>query len=152
MRDLSSPALIEHVQRLAESYRRFTGRELIGAASPEGLAHTLEEAPFVVLSHGCEADPVLNYGNRSARNLWEMEWETLVRTPSRLTAEAPDREARARLLAQVAEAGYADGYSGVRISATGRRFRIEQATIWNVVDGEGRLWGQAAAFARWVFL
>ena len=30
---------------------------------------------------------MLNYGNRAALTLWEMSWEELTRTPSRLTAE-----------------------------------------------------------------
>ena len=61
------------------------------------------EQPFVLVAHGTEADPVLNYGNATALALWEMSWEELTRTPSRLTAEAPNREERARLLATVAE-------------------------------------------------
>ena len=53
-----------------------------------------------------EADPVLNYGNRAALALWEMSWEELTRTPSRLTAEAPNREERAKLLEAVTQRGF----------------------------------------------
>jgi hypothetical protein len=69
--------------------------------------------------------------------------------PSRLTAEAPDRTERARLLAEVAARGFIDDYSGVRISRTGQRFRIERATVWNLSDDEGRRCGQAATFRTW---
>ena len=31
--------------------------------------------PFTVASHGMEPDPVLNYGNQVALDLWEMSWE-----------------------------------------------------------------------------
>ncbi len=110
------------------------------------------EVPFVLVSHGTEADPILNYGNAAALALWEMSWEELTRTPSRLTAEAPNREERARLLAAVAECGFIDDYSGVRISKTGRRFRIAQATVWNLLDERGQDAGQAATFSRWEFL
>jgi hypothetical protein len=109
-------------------------------------------APFVLVSHGTESDPVLNYGNRAALALWEMSWEELTRTPSRLTAEAPNREARAKLLEAVARRGFIDDYSGVRISKTGRRFRIARATVWNLLTGDNQPCGQAAMFDRWEFL
>lgn len=142
--------VIAHSVILAHSFRRFTGRELLpGVDEPRALARGLFEAPFVVVSHGTEADPVLNYGNAAALALWEMTWEELTRTPSRLTAEAPERAERARLLAAVTAHGFIDDYSGIRISSTGRRFRIERATVWNLVGADGAPWGQAATFARW---
>ena len=98
------------------------------------------------------SDPVLNYGNAAALVLWEMPWAELTRTPSRLTAETPNREERARLLATVTARGFIDDYSGVRISKTGRRFRIAQATVWNLLDGCGNYSGQAALFSRREFL
>jgi N-carbamoylputrescine amidase len=61
--------------------------------------------------------------------------------PSRLTAEAPDREERARLLAEVTAKGFIDHYSGVRVSSSGRRFRIEGAVVWNLIDQQGHLSG-----------
>jgi len=95
---------------------------------------------------------VLNYGNAAALALWEMSWDEFTRTPSRLTAEAPNREERMRLLAAVTERGFIDDYSGVRISKTDRRFRIVQATVWNLLDERGIYAGQAAMFSRWEFL
>jgi len=69
--------------------------------------------------------------------------------PSRMTAEAPDRDERARLLESVSQHGHIDDYSGVRISRLGRRFRIERATVWNLIDAGGRPAGQAAMFHSW---
>jgi MEKHLA domain len=146
-------AVIAHSLTLAENYRRLTGRDLLpGVHEPRALARGLYEAPFVVVSHGTEADPVLNYGNAAAQELWEMSWEELTRTPSRLTAEAPERAERERLLAAVRTRGFIDDYSGVRISSTGRRFRIERATVWNLEDGNGVPCGQAACFREWTWL
>jgi hypothetical protein len=76
----------------------------------------------------------------------------LLSTPSRLTAEPTLRAARERLLAETLQKGFVDGYEGVRISATGRRFLIRNVTIWNVTDAEGRPLGQAATFADWRYL
>jgi hypothetical protein len=76
----------------------------------------------------------------------------LARTPSRLSAEFAERADRDRLLQAVARRGFIDDYAGVRVSSTGRRFRIEQAAVWNLVDAAGDIHGQAAAFARWTDL
>ena len=148
-----NPSVIAQTQRIVRSLRHWTGRDLLpGLFNPLGLAKNVFAAPFVLVSHGTEADPVLNYGNQAALTLWEMTWEELTRTPSRLTAEAPNREERARLLAAVTRDGFIDDYSGIRISKNGRRFRIAQATVWNLLDEQGRHAGQAATFSDWEFL
>ncbi|MDB0055877.1 MEKHLA domain-containing protein [bacterium] len=78
-----------------------------------------------------------------------MTWEQFTSSPSRFTAAAPNREERARLLAEVTENGFIDNYSGVRISSSGKRFRIKQATVWNLSDPDGTPTGQAATFSHW---
>ena len=139
-----------HVQLLLDSFARLLGRELIfRQGSAEVQAERLFQAPFVVVSHGTEADPILNYGNAAALALWEMDLATLTRTPSRLTAEPVHRDERARLLERTRRDGYVDDYAGIRISSTGRRFQIEQAIVWNLVDAAGIHRGQAATFDRW---
>jgi hypothetical protein len=146
-------AVVAQTQLIARSLDRWTGRALLpGLFNPLGLAKNVFEAPFVLVSHGTEADPVLNYGNAAALKLWEMSWEELTRTPSRLTAEVPNREERAKLLEAVTRRGFIDDYSGVRISKTGRRFRIAQATVWNLISEDGKNCGQAAMFSQWEFL
>ena len=146
----SCPDQIAHVQMLLDSFTRLLGRDLIPRdASPVEQARRLFESPFVVVSHGTEADPVLNYGNAAALTLWEMDWAAFVQTPSRLTAEPVHRDERARLLERTSRDGYVDDYSGIRISQSGRRFRIEQAIVWNLVDAAGTHRGQAATFDRW---
>lgn len=139
-----------HVRLLLDSFARLLGRELISRqGSAEVQAERLFQAPFVVVSHGTEDDPILNYGNAAALALWEMDLATLTRMPSRLTAEPVHRDERARLLERTRRDGYVDDYAGIRISRTGRRFRIEQAIVWNLVDAAGILRGQAATFDRW---
>ncbi|MBK8957023.1 MAG: MEKHLA domain-containing protein [Proteobacteria bacterium] len=142
--------LAPHVTLLLDSHRRLTGRELLPAGQDAtALARQAFEAPFALLSHGLEADPLFNYANLTALDLFELDWPALLALPSRASAEALNQEARARLMQQVLERGYIDDYSGVRIASSGRRFVIEQATVWNVIDGDGRFHGQAASFARW---
>lgn len=69
--------------------------------------------------------------------------------PSRFTAEASSRAERERLLAEVTARGYIDDYAGVRIAKNGTRFRIEKATVWNLIDDANRRYGQAATFGQW---
>jgi MEKHLA domain len=149
----SNSAVVEWSQLLLNSFRRWIGRELLErAGGPDYEAHALFQAPFVVVSHGMEEDPVLNYGNQVALELWELTWEQLVTTPSRLTAEPVNRAEREWMLEQARSRGYLDTYRGVRITSTGRRFLVENALIWNVVDTDGQRVGQAATFAQWTWL
>ncbi|WP_437225763.1 MEKHLA domain-containing protein [Planctomicrobium sp. SH661] len=144
---------LAQTQLILRSYRHWLGEELIPRiGSEEEQARALYEAPFVVLSHGTQADPVLNYGNAIALRLWEMDAATLLQMPSRLTAEPMHRDERARLMERTTRDGYVDDYSGIRISSTGKRFRIDQAFVWNLLDDEGHLAGQAATFNNWVEL
>lgn len=137
-----------HVELLMRSYTRLTGRNLIPPA-PDS-AKVLFEAPFFVASHSLLADPILTYGNCTALELFEMSWDEFTTTPSRFTAEAPRRDERARLLEAVRTHGFIDDYSGIRISSTGQRFKIERATVWNLISDNGDPLGQAATFDSWV--
>jgi hypothetical protein len=148
----SQDVILRHSQRLLKSYQRWLGQPLLPFGSVEQQAQALYEAPFVVVSHGVEADPILNYGNQQALDLWEMDWQTLTQTPSRLTAEPINQRDRAKLLAQAKEKGYIDHYRSIRISSTGRRFWIENVTLWTVLDETNQPCGQAATFATWTFI
>lgn len=141
-----------HAELLQDSFRRLTGRSLPAADAGPDTARALYEAPFVVVSHDTQPDPVFDYANRCAQAVFEMDWEAFVRTPSRLSAEPVHRDARAALMTRVSRDGFIDDYRGIRVTATGRRFRIEQAVVWNLVDADGRLHGQAATFGHWAFL
>ena len=138
---------IAHTQLLLDSFRHYVGRELLPRdGSPLEQARALYEASFVVVSHGVQDDPILNYANRAALRLWEMDLDEFLVTPSRHTAEPMHREERAQLLERTRRDGYVDDYQGVRIAKSGRRFRIARAIVWNLVDAAGRHAGQAATF------
>ena len=59
---------------------------------------------------------------------------------------------RARLLERTRRDGFVDDYRGVRITADGRRFMIEQAIVWNLRGPDGEHAGQGATFSRWTWL
>ena len=133
-----------------ESYRRLTGRQLVQPR--DDLAVALWHAPRAIVAHGTQADPIFFYGNALALDLFEMPADEFMRLPSRLSAERMLRDERARLLDRVTRDGFIDDYAGIRISASGQRFRIEQATVWNLIDAAGAMHGQAATFDRWTML
>lgn len=139
-----------HVGILRASYRHWTGRSLLDE-SLDGASAVAElwAAPYAVVSHGTEAEPVFNYANRLALDLFEMSWDEFTALPSRLSAEAPNQAERARLLEAVSRQGYIDNYSGIRIAKSGRRFMIRDATIWNLLTPEGEYYGQAALIRHW---
>ncbi len=143
---------LRHADLLCESYQRLTGRPLLNLASAEPPARALFDASFALVSHGVEDDPVFNYANRTALELFEMSWEQFTALPSRHSAEPENRAERARLLAQVSSHGYIDNYSGVRVSSSGKRFLIAEAVVWNLIDGRGGYHGQAAVFDKWSYL
>jgi hypothetical protein len=145
--------LAQHVAFLLTSLKHWTGRDLVPDRRPiEEQARQVFHAPFALVSHDTAADPVFNYANRTALDLFEMTWEEFTALPSRLSAEPPSQEERTQLLTTVRAHGFIDGYEGVRISKTGRRFRIEDVTVWNLFDDERRYYGQAAVYSRWMFL
>lgn len=150
---LDRDLLERHSILLSESFECVVGRPLINPKiSRLAVGDALYDAPFVVVSHDTQEDPVLTYGNAIALELWEMSWAELTATPSRLTAEPANQEERAKAMARVKETGFTEGYRAVRISKTGRRFQIENTVIWNVVSSNGGFRGQAATFADWTFL
>jgi hypothetical protein len=146
----TTPAMRAKLDLVADSHRRLTGRALTPPSTDTATA--LWTAPRVIVAHDTQADPIFFFGNRAALDRFEVTLKDFTAMPSRLSAEAMLREERQALLDRVARDGFIDDYSGIRISATGRRFRIEQATVWTLIDGQGAVHGQAATFDRWVEL
>ena len=127
---------------LAGSFTRLVGRDL----ATEVSAQALYEAEFCLLAHNGAADPRFIYANRAAQDCFGYSWDEFIGLPSRLSAEAPERAERDRLLAAVRERGFIADYKGVRVRKNGERFWIEQAVVWELRDAAGVRHGQAAVF------
>ena len=125
---------------LEESFERLTGAAL---GDPWTLAKPL-------VSHGTEPDPIFRYANPAALALWEMDWDSFTKLPSRHSAQDDPaiQTDRSTYLAQAAAKGWVSDYQGIRISATGRRFAISQTILWNVTDRSGQRHGQAALIGQ----
>lgn len=139
-----APEASERIVLIAASFEHLLGRPLV--EDGDDLVAALWNAPDAIVAHGAEADPVFFFGNRAALAAFETDVDRFITLPSRLSAEAPQREERQMLLDRVSQDGFIDDYAGLRISATGRRFRIERAIVWNLVGGDGVRRGQAATF------
>lgn len=145
--------VIRHSQRLMKSFQHWTGGRLLDASgSPQEIAKALFEASFVLVSHGIEADPIFNYGNRQALELWEVSWQEFTRMPSRKSVRELELEDREQLLSEAATKGFVKNYSGIRTSKSGKRFLIEDVLLWNVFDEQNQHCGQAAFFPTWKFI
>ncbi len=144
-----NPDIIAYSKLLTESYARLTARSLVDSSD---VSHALYHAPFALVSHGIEPDPIFRYANLKAQELWGLEWDAFVRMPSRLTAEPVAQEERQRLLDDASRKGYVDNYRGVRITKDGRRFIIENTTLWNVIDKSEVRHGQAPVIHHWKWL
>ncbi|BAQ61511.1 hypothetical protein GM3708_1917 [Geminocystis sp. NIES-3708] len=143
--------IINWTQIILNSYEKLLRKPLIERNNHEKLteAKNLFYADFVVLSHNNNSDPIYNYGNQKALNLWEMSWEELIKTPSKNTTQPISREERDGLLKEANLKGYISNYGGVRISSTGKRYYIKDIILWNLTDNEGKFCGQAATFSQW---
>jgi hypothetical protein len=139
------PIAVTRLALIAESFARLLGRPLVDPAGD--LVAALWLAPEAIVAHGVEPDPMFFFGNRAALLAFDCDVATFTTMPSRLSAEAPLRDERQALLDRVTRDQFIDDYAGIRISATGRRFRIAGAVVWNLVDARGERHGQAATFA-----
>jgi len=129
---------------LVDSYRRLVGKPLV---PDDADAHWLyHHAPFAVVAHNTDPDPIFIYANMSAQRCFEYDWEEFTSLPSRLSAELPNRADRQLLLEKVTRDGYASGYRGARIAKSGRRFWIEDGCVWQLTGQDGQRYGQAATF------
>ena len=142
-------------QLISQCYGALLGRSLLSPKTvkeSKSLAQALYHAPFVLMSHGNERDPIFNFANLKAQALFEMSWQDFTRLPSRFSSEQANREERTHLLQKVEQQGYIDDYSGIRISSSGQRFVIKQAVVWNLRDKKGDYLGQAAMFEHWQYI
>lgn len=159
---ISSPwqqeKVIKRTQLILSSFEHWLGHSLFehfGITDVKtnflDVSKQLFEADFIVASHGTQRDPIFNYGNQKALDIWELTWDEFVETPSRKTAEAIEQKERDRLLAQTTEKGFCY-FSTIRITKTGKRFKINNGIVWNVIDAQQTYQGQAAVYSDFSFL
>jgi hypothetical protein len=144
----------DHVLLMLDNLKRWTSYDLVQDAgfSQENLGEQIFNSNLYILSHNGAPDPILNYGNKKVLELWEVSWEELTSMYARNTAKLDDQQAREDMMRKAKEQNYVSNYNGIRISKTGREFRILEGTIWNLFTNNGNPYGQAAWFKKVEFL
>jgi PAS domain-containing protein len=145
-----TPQDVSFSDLLISSYQKIVGEPLVpdevsGAAAAEWLYH----APFGLLAQDTSPDPQFVYANLAAQRRFEYSWQEFMGTPSRLSAEPQNQDQRQAFMDSVLKQGYVTGYQGPRIAKSGRRFLIQDVTVWNLTDADGTLRGQGALIRRW---
>ena len=144
------PEIIQLSDRIFKSFEYWLKRPLIEVGySSEEIAQALFEAPFALMAHGTEADPIFSYGNRFALESFGFTWETFTKMPSRYSAEPVEREERERLLQDSQRQGFIPKFQVVRVTRTGQHFLIEDGILWNLLDEQEQYCGQAAIYSQW---
>lgn len=133
---------------LLAGYRRAVGNDLVTPAD----AATLYGTPDVVVSHRWSDDPLFVYANAAAQKMWGYSWQQFVGLPSRLSAPPEERLGRAQLLQDGLARGAVVVHDLIRITANGRRFRVHDITLWNVLDDHDCVVGQAATYGTFSWL
>lgn len=130
---------------ILDSFRRSVGRDLVArSGDPADDANRLFELPQAVLAHDASTQPLLDWVNAAAAAAFDATPEILIGRPSSATAP-PDATADRRQLFEIlARRGFVTGYSGVRISLTGRRFIIDDVIVFALADAAGHPAGHAA--------
>lgn len=147
---VGNKTLQQHINILLNSYQQCFAEPLINNEQDPLMA--ICNAAFVVVSHGTEADPIFNFANQTALQLFELDYSAFTQLPSRHSAESISQIERDKLLAEVSEKGGISNYTGVRISASGKRFYIKNSKVWNLYDETGAYYGQAASFNSWEYI
>lgn len=137
---------LNYPELILYSYKTLFDQELVPNK------HELNTFSAVIACHNNAQDPVFQYGNARALEVFEMNFEDFTKLPSRFSAEPLERSEREKLLQEVSDKGYISNYSGVRISSTGKRFLIKNATVWNMLDATGEYKGQAVVFREFEYL
>lgn len=144
---INAHAGAERLALITDSFVRLTGKPLIESG------RDMWNNPAVILAHGTQAPPLFFYGNCAALTLFAMSPAQLIDLPSHRSAEPERREERANMLGRLESENIIHDYSGIRIAADGTRFRISNATVWNLMGGRGeergQCQGQAAIFSDW---
>lgn len=139
---------VARATEILDSFRRHLGRELVErSGDPAEDARRLFDAPFAVLAHDTSPTPLLDWANLAAARAFDATPETLLGRPSADTAPAEAVAERRALFDVLARQGFVTGYSGVRISLTGRRFIIDDVSVFALTDEAGHPAGHAAVIA-----
>jgi len=105
-----------------------------------------QEAPYSILVHDTQSDPVYIYVNQRAISCFKYTLEEFLTTPSRLSATESTQDERNHLFDTARKNGIAYNYTGPRVDKYGNIFNINDCIVWEVRKNDGTKIGEAALF------
>lgn len=134
--------LLTHLEIIKYSYTLLTSRDL-PLSSNDNLINAFDQCSFPIASHDNSSEPLFNYANRAALNLFKMTSKQMIGLPSKDSALPIDQDERSLILEQVIKYGFIEHYQGKRVASDQSIFHIQDATVWNLLDHEKKYYGQA---------
>ncbi|TVU59214.1 MEKHLA domain-containing protein [Vibrio atlanticus] len=145
MQSLSKLDYVKQVKIISHNYNRIFGKQLYRENNSDlEIFYEVWNSHFAIVSHGTEINPLFNFANKKALEIFELNYLDFIGLPSIQTADALAAEDRIMLLNDVNRHGFVKNYSGIRVSAKGKKFQICDAVIFNLFDFEYNYHGQAA--------
>jgi len=123
-----------------QSFYKHTNK-LLPLDKNRDLISSFDECILPIASH--DTNGFFNYLNKAALSLFKVTKDQVIGRSSTMTAPKSEQKQRNELLNQVNSHGFIDNYKGIRVTSDGELFRIEDATIWNVIDKNSHKIGQA---------
>ena len=123
-----------------QSFNNYTNK-LLPLEKNKDLLSSFDECLLPIASH--DTNGFFNYLNKAALSLFKVTKDQVIGRSSTMTAPKSEQKQRNELLNQVNSHGFIDNYKGIRVTSDGELFRIEDATIWNVIDKNSHKIGQA---------
>ena len=134
--------LLTHLEIIKYSYTLLTSRDL-PLSYNDNLITAFDKCSFPIASHDNSSEPLFNYANRAALNLFKMTSKQMIGLPSKDSALPIDQDERSLILEQVIKYGFIEHYQGKRVASDQSIFHIQDATVWNLLDHEKKYYGQA---------
>ncbi len=134
--------ILTHLEIIKYSSTLLTRRDL-PLSSNDNLITAFDKCSFPIASHDNSSEPLFNYANRAALNLFKMTSKQMIGLPSKDSALPIDQDERSLILEQVIKYGFIEHYQGKRVASDQSIFHIQDATVWNLLDHEKKYYGQA---------
>lgn len=133
----------------SNSLERITGKTLYETIHVETAQQVHENERYAVLSHDTAGDPVYNYGNRAAVEVFKWPEDEFYQLPSRYSA--PDgtiRNSRSTDIQDAIDSDLKTIALAIRQTKHGELFQLTDVMLWNVYDDDGHRVGQTAIYDR----
>lgn len=147
--DLTSSAMLATSMVIAKSFEEHFSDILFPYDNPEDLAIKLYHAPVIIIAYTEDADPTFIYANQCAQNVWEITWDSFLKLPVKETTSEQLRQNQLGFIQLVKQKGHYMGYQGLKKTASGRMFRVENAIMWTLTNANGEYIGQASMIPSW---